>query len=417
MGVAMLQSTCFTLPTVYIFCSQEIQFRKSKESMLLGAGAVAGVRTGATQISGFLPAPPHEAVTTQPEEPVAKESSVPPPTVLNQAHVKLVPSSVQVSSLEPQDLPWERLLTWSALALLLLSFLAVYYGNGEVVCNSPAHLSSSFVNSACQQSLSHWSYYPLIVFLQSCVLLLPQYLWYSYSKWHVQFFFGALQRFNRHPFTDEGECELEAFQVVANLEDRFAKSRYLARQYHRKMLLQLGIWTVCCAAAILVTFSGHSSTKFKCPTSILPAKQCPSTDNCKQSDQPPFIDCFHSSQLHNLNTAWVSILLVILVGIVYSFGFLFHFESVKNSNDVKTFCADSHFNPKHFMCDGYPVASTSDLEFLVVHLSHIDAGLAAVFQEVQVRMHTNHVLNKQVEVFRAMKYVQQNGYLSGEGKY
>ena len=46
MGVAMLQSTCFTQPTVYLFCSQEIQFRKSKESMLLGAGVRAGVMEG-----------------------------------------------------------------------------------------------------------------------------------------------------------------------------------------------------------------------------------------------------------------------------------------------------------------------------------------------------------------------------------
>ena len=375
---------------------------------MLGVGTAQGSRS--------LPSPLHsreKAIKTQPEKPVAKESSVPPPTVLNQAHVKLVPSSVQVSSFEPQDLPWERLLTWSALALLLLSFLAVYYSNGEVVCNSPAHLSSSFVNSACQQSLSHWSYYPLIVFLQSAVLLLPQYLWYSYSKWHVQFFFGALQRFNRHPFTDEGECELEAFQVVAKLEDHFAKSRYLVRLYYRKILLQLGIWTIC-RAGTLGMFSNHSS-KFKCPTSVLAAEHCSVTNNCTL-EELPFINCFHS-QLEHLGSLWIAncfILLIVLACIIFTFTWFFlQVGSFKNPNNFDKFYLDSHLTSKHLSFD---VTLANDLGFLVEMLSHVDSSLAEVFREVKVRRYMDHELRKQAEQYRLMKLVVSNGYLKGEGK-
>ena len=181
------------------------------------------------------------------------------------------------------------------MALLVLSLLAVYYsGNGEVVCDSPPHLSSSVVNSACQQSLSRWLYYPLFVFLQSIVLLLPQYLWYSYSKWHVQFFFSALQRFNRQPFTAEGECELEAFQAMANLDEQFSKTRGLVKLYAMKMILHLILWATC-SAITLMLFFGHDS-RFQCPRSILPKGHCLSRDDCGRDslNDSPFIDCFYS---------------------------------------------------------------------------------------------------------------------------
>ena len=44
--------------------------------------------------------------------------------------------------------------------------------------------------------------------------------------------------------------------------------------------------------------------------------------------------------------------------------------------------------------------------------------VSAVFTEKQVRVHMimNHLLTKQAEVFRLTKYVQQYGYLAGEGK-
>ena len=189
---------------------------KSKESVL---GLTTQRTSSSSHHTRLLPTHEEEETVSQLKEPVIEEvpPSPPLPTVSNPTQVNVVSS---VSSVDAHDFPWERLLTWSAMALLVLSLLAVYYsGNGEVVCDSPPHLSSSVVNSACQQSLSRWSYYPLFVFLQSIVLLLPQYLWYSYSKWHVQFFFSALQRFNRQPFTAEGECELEAFQAVDNLDE------------------------------------------------------------------------------------------------------------------------------------------------------------------------------------------------------
>ena len=48
-------------------------------------------------------------------------------------------------------------------------------------------------------------------------------------------------------------------------------------------------------------------------------------------------------------------------------------------------------------------------------LSHVDSDLAAVFPEKLVLVHMNRLLTKQAEVFRLMKYVQQYGYLAGEG--
>ena len=120
-----------------------------------------------------------------------------------------------VSSVDAHDFPWERLLTWSAMALLVLSLLAVYYsGNGEVVCDSPPHLSSSVVNSACQQSLSRW-------FVLSTLCLPTKYRSATASVSLVLLLqmarpvllVSALQRFSRQPFTAEGECELEAFQA------------------------------------------------------------------------------------------------------------------------------------------------------------------------------------------------------------
>ena len=220
-----------------------------------------------------LPPPPtqEESTISQPKEPLVEKPASPPlPTVSKPTQVNVVSS---VSSVDAHDFPWERLLTWSAMALLVLSLLAVYYsGNGEVVCDSPPHLSSSVVNSACQQSLSRWSYYPLFVFLQSIVLLLPQYLWYSYSKWHVQFFFSALQRFSRQPFTAEGECELEAFQAVANLDEQFSKTRGLVKLYAMKIVLHLILWATC-SATTLMLFFGHDS-RFQCPKSVLPKGHC-----------------------------------------------------------------------------------------------------------------------------------------------
>ena len=299
----------------------------------------------------------------------------------------------------------------------MLSFLAVLYGGGEVVCDPPAHFSSSFVNSACRQSLSHWSYSdPLIVFLQSCVLLLPQYLWYSYSKLHVRFFFGALQRFNRHPFTDDGECELEEFLVVAKLEDHFAKSRYLVRLYIIKMVLHHVLWTIC-TAGTLVMFSGHSS-KFKCPTSsLLAAEHCSVANNCRNTlEELPFIDCFHS-QLEHLGSVWIVncfILLIVLVCVIYNFTwFFFQVGSFKNPKNFDKFYLDSHLTSGHLSSD---VTLANDLGFLVEMLSHVDSSLAEVFREVKVHRYMDHELRKQAEQHRLMKLVVSNGYLKGEGK-
>ena len=327
-----------------------------------------------------LPPPPtqEESTISQPKEPLVEKPASPPlPTVSKPTQVNVVSS---VSSVDAHDFPWERLLTWSAMALLVLSLLAVYYsGNGEVVCDSPPHLSSSVVNSACQQSLSRWSYYPLFVFLQSIVLLLPQYLWYSYSKWHVQFFFSALQRFSRQPFTAEGECELEAFQAVANLDEQFSKTRGLVKLYAMKIVLHLILWATC-SATTLMLFFGHDS-RFQCPKSVLPKGHCLSRDDCNRDslNDSPFIDCFYS-QLQYLGSVWAAncfILLISLASIVYSFGWFF-LQPIKSSKDMITFCLDSHLSCTHFL-DHISVTRGNDLDFLVQLLSHVDSDLAAVF--------------------------------------
>ena len=397
---------------------------KSKESVLGMTHASTGsishrTRTSSSQVRQL---PTHtEETETQPKEPAvqnSQEETASPslPDVSKLPQVNVVTSDSSPVELV-QDFPWERLLTWSSLALLVLSLLAVYYsGNGEVVCDSPPHLSSSFVNSACLQSLSRWSYYPLFVFLQSIVLLLPQYLWYSYSKWHVQFFFSALQRFNRHPFTAEGECELEAFEAVANLDEQFSKTRELVRLYVMKIVLHLILWTMC-SASTLMLFFGHDS-RFKCPKSVLPSGHCLSRDDCDiLKDSPPFIDCFHP-QLQNLGSVWAAncfILFISLASIVYSFGWFFILP-IKNLKQTVEFCSNSHLSPKHFMFDNFNIARASDLDFLFQLLDHIDSGLAAAVLDVHVRRHVNVRLRKHFEIFRLMTNIQLNGFLRGEGK-
>ena len=381
---------------------------KSEESVLGLTQFTSSISQGTRTIPTS-----EETSKSQPKQQVAEKTSSPSlPSVSRLPQVNVVNSSVSDLA---HDFPWERLLTWSSLALLVLSLLAVYYsGNGEVVCDSPPHLSSSFVNRACQQSLYHWSYYPLFVFLQSIILLLPQYLWYSYSKWHVQFFFSALQRLNRHPFTAEGECELEAFKAVANLDKQFSKTRGLVRLYVMKIVLLLILWIMCSASTVML-FSGHDS-RFQCPKSYLPSGHCLSRDDCETLKDSPFINCFYP-QLQNLGSVWAAncfILLVSLSSIIYSFGWFF-LQSIKSSKDMTMFCLNSHLSPAHFLCH-ISLARASDLDFLVQLLSHVDSDLAAVYPKIQVCVHMNRSLTKHAEVFRLMKYVQQYGYLAGEGE-
>ena len=375
---------------------------KSKESLL--------TQEAASSLPLTPPPTQEEATVSQPKEPVIEEvpPSPPLPTVSKPTQVNVVSS---VSSVDAHDFPWERLLTWSAMALLVLSLLAVYNGgNGEVVCDSPPHHSSSVVNSACQQSLSRWSYYPLFVFLQSIVLLLPQYLWHSYSKWHVQFFFSALQRFSQQPFTAEGECELEAFEALAKVEEQFSKTRGLVKLYSMKMVLHLILWATCSATTLM--FFGQ----FKCPKSILPTRYSLARDIYDRDslNDSPFIDCFYS-QLQNLVAANCFILLISLASIVYSFGW-FYLQPIKTTKDMINFCLDSHLSPMHFLDSISVTWASNDFDFLVQLLGHVDSSLIATFQEKQARVHTNRSLTKQAEVFRLMKYVQQYGYLAGEGK-
>ena len=376
-------------------------FTKSKESVL---GLTQG--TSSSSHHTRLLSTHEEAALSLSKEPAAIEegtlASPPLPTVSKPTQVNVVSS---VSSVEAHDFPWERLLTWSAMALLVLSLLAVYNGgNGEVVCDSPPHLSSSVVNSACQQSLSRWLYYPLFVFLQSIVLLLPQYLWYSYSKWHVQFFFSALQRFNRQPFTAEGECELEAFQAVANLDKQFSKTRGLVKLYAMKMILHLILWATCSATTLM--FFGQ----FKCPKSILPTRYSYDCDRDSLNDSP-FIDCFYS-QLQNLVAANCFILLISLASIVYSFGW-FYLQPIKNLKQTVEFCLNTHLSPEHFLFNSFSVARANDLDFLFQLLDHVDSGLAVVVQDLHVRRHMKIGLNRHFELFRLMKNVFHNGFLGG----
>ena len=386
-------------------------FTKSKESVL---GLTQG--TSSSSHHTRLLSTHEEAALSLSKEPAAIEegtlASPPLPTVSKPTQVNVVSS---VSSVEAHDFPWERLLTWSAMALLVLSLLAVYNGgNGEVVCDSPPHLSSSVVNSACQQSLSRWLYYPLFVFLQSIVLLLPQYLWYSYSKWHVQFFFSALQRFNRQPFTAEGECELEAFQAVANLDKQFSKTRGLVKLYAMKMILHLILWATCSATTLM--FFGQ----FKCPKSILPTRYSYDCDRDSLNDSP-FIDCFYS-QLQNLVAANCFILLISLASIVYSFGW-FYLQPIKNLKQTVELKYSSlsrallsvHVPINFIICsssrqallveEAYSVARANDLDFLFQLLDHVDSGLAVVVQDLHVRRHMKIGLNRHFELFRLMKNV------------
>ena len=360
-----------------------------------------------------LPPPTQEEVTAVEEDTL---TSPPLPTVSKPTQVNVVSS---VSSVEARDFPWERLLTWSAMALLVLSLLAVYYsGNGEVVCDSPPHLSSSVVNSACQQSLSRWSYYPLFVFLQSIVLLLPQYLWYSYSKWHIQFFFSALQRFNRQPFTAEGECELETLKAVANLDKQFSKTRGLVKLYAMKIVLHLILWAMC-SATILMLFFSHDS-RFQCPKSNFPKGHCLARDDCDSDSLKDslFIDCFYSqSKLQNFGIVWITnyfILLISLTSIVYSFGWFF-LQPIKSLKQTVDFCFNTHLSPEHFLFNSFSVARANDLDFLVQLLDHVDSGLAAVVHNILVRRHMKDGLNKHFELFRLMKNIHHNGFL-GEGE-
>ena len=352
--------------------------------------------------------PPRKDTVSQPEpkEQVVQEITGPSlPSVSRLPQVNVVSSSVYSLVDLAHDFPWERLLTWSSLALLVLSLLAVYYsGNGEVVCDSPPHLSSSYVNRACQQSLSRWSYYPLFVFLQSIVLLLPQYLWYSYSKWHVQFFFSALQRFNRHPFTAEGECELEAFEAVANLDKQFSKTDGLVRLYVKKMVLHLILWTMCSTTTVML-FSGHDS-QFQCPKSIFSRGK----DSVQDSQ---FIDCF-CSQRQNLVAANFFILLISLGAIIYG-SWWFFFQPIKSLKETIEFCLNTHLSPEHFQFDGFIVARASDLDFLFQLLDNVDSGFAATVLDVHIRRHMYIQSNEHYQVFRLMNNVQISGFLRGEG--
>ena len=376
-------------------------FTKSEESVL---GLTQGTSSSSAQRARPPVARQEEISTSQPKELVAEEATGPSLPRLPQVNV--VSSSVTSPIDLAHDFPWERLLTWSSLGLLVLSLLAVYYsGNGEVVCDSPPHLSSSFVNRACQQSLSHWSYYPLFVFLQSIVLLLPQYLWHSYSKWHVQFFFSVLQRFNRHPFTAEGECELEAFKAVEKLDKQFSGSDGLIRLYARKMFVHLILWTVC-SVVTLVLFFGHDS-RFQCPKSIF--------SRCKDSVQDSqFIDCL-LSQSQNLVAANFFILLISLGSIIYSFRWYF-LQPIRSLKETVEFCLNTHLSPEHFLIDGFTVARASDLDFLFQLLDNVDSCLAATVLDVHIHRHMHIRLKKHYELFRLMKNVQSNRFLKGEGK-
>ena len=325
-----------------------------------------------------------------------------------------------------KDFQWDNIIKYVATAIFGITLLDVstefFRGSRGVVCFTPyengtfTRDQASYINGFCTQMLPFSEYYSYFLIIQAFLLLAPRFFWGSLFKGEFNHFFDLVRKIDRLTDPDTGEYSEKNFNIVSKLEKEYLlRDRNIYSYYIAMLLVQLLIATstVAVSEVIFIDFS----TSFECPP-IMPFPD----------DWPLDISvlCTFQTLRFTLVLRYLDYGLIGTAVLATLYGFLWCLSRHKaqlGSKQIALFAfttglsPDSYIFPNLFTSRQRSFADRlstlfvpnfrSDLDFLIARLFKSDAGLAAVFKNVQIYRHIKYYKDNDRELLRVYMETQR----------
>ena len=302
-------------------------------------------------------------------------------------------------SIQPKDFFWDQAIKYLSSIMALLTVLDVtlqFFRGGGPICMVPGTIEGrdnvtlevtrdqvAYINTLCQQSLSHAEYYPFFVLIQGVVLVAPHFIWEALFLGQFDFFFSIVQQLDRLRSRDTGKYRENNFEIVKKVEIQFDE-KIIFHFYILKLIIQVAVVIASTIVNEAVFQNSYFSFTYECSVSINPPPQ---------GWLLPFdVSCVYSSfrlyeQLKYINLSLLFFALV-LIGYAICWCKTRHVEAL-GSKDVAQFAFLSGLRPtdyfeERFRSNPFEPNIKNDMDFLIMRLFRADPGHGYVFKDIQV---------------------------------
>ena len=330
------------------------------------------------------------------------------------------------------DFFWDSVIRYTSAGMVALTILGqavialVELIGGTVKCLTPNSSfnrdQSFFINEFCDRYAPVTQYLPWVLILQALAILAPQFMWKSWFRGRLRFFFERAKTLDRDRNSQSGQYDLKNFKIMRALREEFGKSRrpWMYISYVFTLVVQLA--TVVLASGLHGSIFAYSvfHPTFFCPPVGRDEVLCTKlglNDSCVFATSDPdwpfdfHVHCVLSS-LITQRVVWVlNLVLLVLTALAVCIGliwcFLRHTQSL-SWTQAALFSFESSLHPDHFVakpiwrCNPRLYRISSDFRFLFMKLQRFDAGLAKVLRDVII---ADIVQKKEIHSQEEQKYI------------